>query len=198
MKNQPIVVVVEGGFMQTALKLMIQNYTPDYPIAFHNSIEDCLNGKTCPRYLVIDVKLIPNPIAYTLEKMRNKNPDGQIMLIESGCLEDSARSYADEVLNRNDSEEIISRKLKKYLEKTLNSGTASTNDSLSDREKEIVQLVALGKTNKEISEKLFISPHTVITHRKNITAKLGIKTIAGITVYAILNDLIDKDDLSGK
>jgi DNA-binding NarL/FixJ family response regulator len=66
---------------------------------------------------------------------------------------------------------------------------------LSRQEKKILQSLALGMTNKEIAEKLFISPHTVMTHRKNITRKLGIKTISGLTVYAILNKLVDVADI---
>jgi DNA-binding CsgD family transcriptional regulator len=65
-----------------------------------------------------------------------------------------------------------------------------SESQLSEREIEILKLIALGYTNKEIGDKLFISIHTVITHRKNITSKLGIKTIAGLTVYAILNKII--------
>lgn len=64
-------------------------------------------------------------------------------------------------------------------------------EELSLREKDVLKLVALGHTNKEIAEALFISIHTVISHRKNITEKLGIKSISGLTVYAILNNIID-------
>ena len=53
----------------------------------------------------------------------------------------------------------------------------------------------MGYANKEIAEKLFISIHTVISHRKNITDKLGIKSISGLTVYAILNKLIDTENI---
>lgn len=66
-------------------------------------------------------------------------------------------------------------------------------EELTQREKDVLKLVALGHTNKDIGEKLFISVHTVISHRKNITEKLGIKSISGLTVYAILNKLIDPD-----
>jgi len=62
---------------------------------------------------------------------------------------------------------------------------------LSDREKEILVSVAQGLLNKEIADKHNISINTVITHRKNITRKTGIRTVPGLTVYAILNDLID-------
>lgn len=62
---------------------------------------------------------------------------------------------------------------------------------LSAREKDIVIAVAGGATNKEIADRLNISIHTVVTHRKNITRKLGIRSISGLTVYAIMNNLIE-------
>ena len=64
-------------------------------------------------------------------------------------------------------------------------------EELSDREKEILVSVAKGMLNKEIADHYNISIHTVISHRKNITRKTGIKTVAGLTVYALLNNLID-------
>ena len=64
-------------------------------------------------------------------------------------------------------------------------------EDLSDREKEILVSVAEGLLNKEIADRHNISINTVITHRKNITRKTGIKTVAGLTVYAILNGLLD-------
>lgn len=65
-----------------------------------------------------------------------------------------------------------------------------TSEELSEREKEILVSVAEGLLNKEIADRHNISINTVITHRKNITRKTGIKTVAGLTVYAILNNLI--------
>lgn len=64
-------------------------------------------------------------------------------------------------------------------------------DELSEREKEILVSVAQGLLNKEIADKHNISINTVITHRKNITRKTGIKTVSGLTVYAILNGYVD-------
>ena len=69
--------------------------------------------------------------------------------------------------------------------------TATPGGKLSSREIEILAGVAQGLLNKEIATKYNISIHTVITHRKNIARKTGIKTIAGLTAYAILNNLID-------
>ena len=70
-----------------------------------------------------------------------------------------------------------------------------TSNALSDREREILASVAKGLLNKEIADKHNISINTVITHRKNITRKIGIKTVAGLTVYAILNNLVDINDI---
>lgn len=67
----------------------------------------------------------------------------------------------------------------------------STADSrLSSREREVLKEVSLGKTNKEIADTLCISVNTVITHRKNITAKLGIHSVSGLSLYAVMNGII--------
>ncbi len=85
--------------------------------------------------------------------------------------------------------------LEQILDKIFPQKAESESSALSQRERTILKYVALGFTNNEISEQLFISVHTVMTHRKNITRKLGIKTVSGLTVYAILNKLIHTEDL---
>ncbi len=72
----------------------------------------------------------------------------------------------------------------------------TTSEELSTRERDVLRLVAMGFPNKEIADKLFISIHTVVTHRKNITEKLGIKSISGLTVFAIINGIIDSDSIN--
>ena len=84
--------------------------------------------------------------------------------------------------------------LKKVQEQIAVPQTPSSNQTLSEREVQILKDIALGLSNKEIAEKNFISQHTVITHRKNITNKLGIKTVSGLTIYAMLNKLIEIGD----
>ena len=71
----------------------------------------------------------------------------------------------------------------------------SAENVLSQREREIVVRVVRGLTNKEIADELFISVHTVITHRKNISRKLQIHSAAALTIYAIANKLIELKDL---
>lgn len=62
---------------------------------------------------------------------------------------------------------------------------------LSPREIEVISLIAMGMTNKEIADRLNIGQTTVITHRKNITDKLGIKSVSGLTIYAVINGYTD-------
>ena len=71
----------------------------------------------------------------------------------------------------------------------------ATQYELSGRETEVLVLVAKGLTNKEIADQLNVSPHTVMSHRKNIVSKTGIKSVAGLTVYAMLHNLIDESNL---
>ncbi len=68
-------------------------------------------------------------------------------------------------------------------------------ETLSEREKEVVVCVVKGMTNKEIAEHLFLSIHTVNTHRKNISRKLQIHSASGLTIYAIVNKLVDINEI---
>lgn len=68
-------------------------------------------------------------------------------------------------------------------------------DTLTPREKDVVVAVVKGLTNKEIAEEFYLSPHTIITHRRNIARKLNIHSASGLTIYAIMNKLVSLDDI---
>lgn len=70
------------------------------------------------------------------------------------------------------------------------------NMELSEREREVVQCIAEGLSNKEVAERLFISVNTVLTHRKNIFRKLDIHSVSALTIYAVVNGIIKVDDLN--
>ena len=72
---------------------------------------------------------------------------------------------------------------------------AQENEALSERECDVLVKIANGLSNKEIADALCISVHTVITHRKNITRKLNIHSTAGLTIYAIVNKLVNLTNL---
>jgi len=94
------------------------------------------------------------------------------------------------------SQEDIVKQLRAILQEAGQSYAQSkTGKELSAREKDVLRLIVKGMINKEIADKLYISLNTVLTHRKNITSKLGIKTVPGLTFYAITNGLISSDEI---
>ena len=72
----------------------------------------------------------------------------------------------------------------------------SNKNELSKREIEILKLLTKGLSNKEIAQKLFISTYTVISHRKNISEKTKIKSTSGLTIYAIINKIVNIEEIS--
>ena len=64
-------------------------------------------------------------------------------------------------------------------------------EELSEREKDVLVQVVRGLSNKEIADVLCISTHTVITHRKNIMEKLGVRSVSALTIYAVMNGYVD-------
>ena len=82
------------------------------------------------------------------------------------------------------------------VERLAADGTVEVRqEPLSAREREIIVCVVKGLTNKEIADELCISTHTVITHRRNIASKLQIHSAAGLTIYAIVNKLVELSEI---
>ena len=77
------------------------------------------------------------------------------------------------------------------MDKSMINQTPMSDEQLSDREKDVIVALVQGMTNKEIADHLYISINTVITHRRNIARKLQIHSPAGLTIYAIVNNLVD-------
>ncbi len=93
----------------------------------------------------------------------------------------------ERVIMPADDEAVIGEKLTSLIESIAKE--AVEPGELSAREKEVLRLLVAGKINKEIADKLCISINTVITHRKNITAKTGIKSVSGLSIYALMNGI---------
>jgi len=152
--------------------------------------------KYSPDFLVINLSLLNE-----LKTFRNSEIKADLTLIGIGIDSDNNPDQKKniglkDIISILDMRDVIFKKLQALIREKVESSHNFTNQTeLSDREKTILKHVAKGLTNKEIAEKLFLSAHTVITHRKNITNKLGIKTISGLTVYSILNNIISINDL---
>jgi len=129
-----------------------------------------------------------------LKKLGNQAPKLIAYLPNSKSKIDQKNLFIEHI-RFDDSKEIVLSKLNQRLEEMIGGNTENESSDLSEREKDILKEVALGLTNNDIADKLFISAHTVITHRKKITKKLGIKSVSGLTVYAIINGLIEMEDV---
>ncbi len=100
------------------------------------------------------------------------------------------------VLNTREGKFELLEALRKIIGKRrIKNEAENDQQNLTARELTILKKVSLGLTNQQIADELFLSVHTVMTHRKNITKKLGIKTVSGLTVYALMNKLVEMGEI---
>ncbi len=119
-------------------------------------------------------------------------PNLAIIALETSYLDHSILSPYSGVIEITDTRSKIISKMNEFSQSEV---TKKDDVELSKREVDVLVAVAKGMMNKEIADLMNISIHTVISHRKNITRKTGIKSVSGLTVYALLNNLIDESDL---
>jgi DNA-binding NarL/FixJ family response regulator len=142
--------------------------------------------------------VIINPTYWGLidvEKLKTENSQTQIRFVAlvSGMIDEKALEKYDNSINLYDDTDTIKQKLDHIFE--ITNTEQEESQVLSVREKEIIVGVVKGFTNKEIASNLFLSAHTVITHRRNIARKLEIHSTAGLTIYAIVNKLVELNDI---
>lgn len=109
--------------------------------------------------------------------------------------EEARLAIFDEVIPINHTRAKIVKKLHSLLQKESAQTNQAVSETLTEREKDVLKLLVQGLSNKEVADKLFISAHTVMSHRKNISRKLNIKSLAGLTVYALLHHIVNLDEL---
>lgn len=98
-------------------------------------------------------------------------------------------------INLYDSPALICYKVNEILNSFAVNQSKDAETELTKREIDVLRLVTKGYSNKEIADQLFVSTHTVISHRKNISEKTGIKSASGLTMYAILKKIIDVSEI---
>lgn len=127
-----------------------------------------------------------------INQLGKEFPNLAIIALETSYLDHSILSPYSGVIEITDTRSKIISKMNEF---TQSEATKKDDVELSKREIDVLVAVAKGMMNKEIADLMNISIHTVISHRKNITRKTGIKSVSGLTVYALLNNLIDESDL---
>jgi DNA-binding NarL/FixJ family response regulator len=146
-----------------------------------------------PDFIIIDPKALGETLHSFVQMLNNKSI--LIGLVDEHTHPATSSKFNYTIDIRNSKYELLETFNKIPGVRPEKADKSDENQPLSSREITILKHITLGMTNQEIAEKLFISVHTVTTHRKNITKKLGIKTVSGLTVYALLNKIIEMDDL---
>ena len=143
--------------------------------------------------LIVNPTLLGYQYKDFLGQISKEYPHVTVFALVTSYLEHAALAPFNGVIEINDTKQKIIGKLNEFVQ----SETPKRNDDveLSKRETDVLVAVAKGMMNKEIADQMNISIHTVISHRKNITRKIGIKSVSGLTVYALLNNLITEDEL---
>ncbi len=143
--------------------------------------------------------LIINPMLLGVFSLQQIKGDVEFRKLKCVALQISltdreAMKDYDQTISVYDTAEQIKEKIQ-YLQAELSEGDEEPTEQLSTREKEIIVCVVKGMTNKQVADQLCLSIHTVITHRRNIAAKLQIHSSAGLTIYAIVNKLVELNEI---
>ncbi|HMM15952.1 MAG TPA: LuxR C-terminal-related transcriptional regulator, partial [Petrimonas sp.] len=129
-----------------------------------------------------------------VRRIRKNHPNFSIVGIHLGIVDNHSLALLDSSFTIFDTlEQVLSRLQKTGTNSELK--FPSNDDNLTERELDVLTQLVHGYSNKEIADSLNISIHTVVTHRKNITAKTGIRSQSGLTIYAISKKIIQIEDV---
>ena len=126
--------------------------------------------------------------------IKKRNPDTFWIALVYNLFDRELLSLFNKTISVNDSVKAIINIINNFDDFNSSDNLASEQEQLTEREIEVLKLLVAGLSNKEIADELFISIHTVVSHRKNISQKTGIKSQAGLTIYAISNKIIQIED----
>lgn len=146
-----------------------------------------------PDAVLINPMLLGHSSRQDIRQQLNLDKKTSIIALVYNLIDEQFYRSYDAVIRINDSESKIEETLNNCLNKEQSNQTEQ--EGLSDREKEILISVVKGMSNKEIADHHNISIHTAITHRRNITRKLKVHSISGLTIYAIINKLVDISEI---
>ncbi len=196
MVNQKQIVIVDpSSIVRCGIStLLLRDMTLNVEVVEINDISTILSAQTTK--LSADI-LIINPLhvgALPLAQLKESigNDSVKFIALQSSLIDPSTLRNYDEVITIFESVESIISKITDVI------GREQKSDSkreLSAREREIIVCVVKGMTNKQIADLLCLSTHTVIAHRRNIATKLQIHSPSGLTIYAIVNKLVDLADI---
>jgi DNA-binding NarL/FixJ family response regulator len=196
MKKINISIIVRKALISCGITHIVKDKYPEVHIEVYAGLDKFRSGsKENDQVIFLDPSLLESPKQVCLEKFYKRIENSKLIAVFPSTPVDELLPYFDAVITYDLSMDSVVEILNRIVDKDVAALPETSKDIISEREKDVLRGVALGLTNKDISDTLHISTHTVITHRKNITAKLGIKTIAGLAVYAVLNGLVSPEEI---
>ena len=197
MKTCKIAIADPSVIVLSGLSALLRDL-PEYEVVLQS--DDMHTVMTRLRILRPDVLIInPSMIDYSKRRMVRSLfedlPDLRVVALVSSFFDSQMLRQFQGVVEITDDLQRIKSTLNQVVAQ-LNAEDSDMDSSvLSDREKDVLICLAKGMKNNEIADSLNISTYTVITHRKNIVRKTGIKSVSALTVYAILNNLLEQKDI---
>ena len=197
MKTSRIAIADPSVIVLNGLAALLHDL-PEYEVVLQS--DDMHTVMTRLRILRPDV-LIINPVMIDHSKRRmvrslfEEFADMRVVALVSAFFENSILRQYQGIIEITDDLQRIKSTLNQVVIQRNNDDADVDSSVLSDREKDVLICLAKGQKNNEIAENLNISASTVITHRKNIVRKTGIKSVSALTVYAILNNLLEEKDI---
>lgn len=184
-------VIIRSGIISVLKRLSALNLE-----IFEISDITQLSSQLCKQHAEI---LIVNPTFLGVGSLQQVKEDAtckeiKYIALQNALTDTATLSIYDEIISIYDTAEQIKDKISKLCADEQKEA-GDTKQELSAREKEIIVCVVKGMTNKQIADYLCLSTHTVITHRRNIANKLQIHSPAGLTIYAIVNKLVELNDI---
>jgi DNA-binding NarL/FixJ family response regulator len=131
----------------------------------------------------------------TFRSLKNSNPELLWLGVVYSFYSNEVVGQFDGLITINSTQEEILKLVNKLAGAEWQEKNPGRQGLLSERETDVLIQLVSGLSNKEIADKLNISIHTVMSHRKSITQKIGIKSQAGLTIYAISNKIVMLENL---
>ena len=195
-KNIHIVIIESSDVLYEGLSTILYHSDDEYYISRlfgFEELELVSSSKEIDMLFISPIMIFNNE--KEIRKIRKQFPDLLIAGVNINIIDNKTLALYDLTFNIYDNSNHILSVLKKQLEQKQNvDSNVSESEILSDRETQVLLQLIKGLTNKEIAEILNISVHTVISHRKNIMLKTGIRSQAGLALYAMSKSLISLDD----
>ncbi len=190
---EPSEIIVEGikQFLERHPNFQIKASFPNW----QSFVNWCMRKEDF-QIVIINPAVIQFHNSFNVRDLFGDYPGISIVALQTQYVTEKILSYFDVTINIYDEGLLLPNKLLRTIEIGGNKDVEKSLDMrLSNRENEVLIYLAKGLSNKEIASEMCLSLHTIISYRKTLTRKINIKTVSGLILYALANNLISLEIL---